>query len=349
MNGETVALYLVLVLIALAAAAAHYVFERARVPMRIEHPERVTAHAGRAVARFGLPAAVLGLSYLACQITWLRGPAALIHVIVLVLVFVACLGTIIVLVPLVLYAVVRKHARGRVARFVLGTCTMGSTAALVFSAVSWHQERQLREYCEAMEPIARGLEAFEQDQRALPDSLAQLVPRYLPAIPERRIPALMALEYRVIPAADTLRTMLRYDLRPRETSEYEFGVPQVLGRADATGRIVEIRLINDEGRAGTEVFVSRVWRDSVSARLRMAKHVSRMFDESATLDDVLARLGPPDERWVLREPRWQLQTEVEDGIGTRVLVRASSDGPPSDLDQWDPQRIARWWKLRSAD
>lgn len=341
--------HLLLVLALAVAATTSFLFERARAPMRLEQPERATPHAIRISARFGLPAVVLGLLYLMSEVKWLGDLMWPLYWIGLVLIFVACLGTAVILAPLALYAAVNGHARDGVIRFVLGMCIVASSALLVATWVTLHLDGKLRRYCERLEPVAVAIEAFERDRGSPPDSLQQLVPAYLTAIPAAS-GRFSPLVFESIPAVDTLQTMVRYALRTPRRGERDYEAPVAWGKSDATGMLVRFEIQNDDGHSSAEPFVGQVWRDSIAARSRMAMSLAAVFPVGTSLDTLTTALGPPDDRWSVRTPRWQLWTTLDSGVDSETLVRTSKDVPPTQ--PWyaeSPSRIGRWWRVDRGD
>lgn len=332
--------------VAIAAGAGLYRLEGAAVANEAVASGDASRRVHRAVWRWMIPVALQLLLVVGEQVPGLGMIAFPLYGIAKALVFVATLGTLVALAPLALYAAVNGAKRRGVVRFVLGMCVVGPLSGLVMFLEIDLTERGVATFCSRSEPVALAIETFARDRGAPPDSLAQLLPAYLGALPKRPSGRFGPLEYESVAAEDTVRVWLHYPLRKRAEHEDDWDVPRLTVRTDLTGLISEVAISPIDSTLGDEPFVPEMWRDSLPERARMARTAAALGVVGSPLDSLVAVLGPPADRVVAGQPRWRLQSRMNKMLGNDWLVRTSNDQQPDGYYDSDPGRVGRWWWFR---
>jgi hypothetical protein len=177
--------------------------------------------------------------------------------------------------------------------------------------------------------LITAIRQFEVDHGAPPTDLGELVPRYLPAIPDTGVARFPAYEYKVL-SKDEQVPVMWYDLGPAPDLAPIERHHRDFGPADHVILLLTIRkdprhnLLTADGlprNLGAEPFHAANWRSDRPSRIRMAESlVARYGDEITTRADALSLLGEPDGEGMMHDTPWELSV-------------------PCIWDKWHPDRI----------
>jgi hypothetical protein len=165
--------------------------------------------------------------------------------------------------------------------------------------------------------LIAAIKRFHTDNGRPPHDLQELVPKYLPAIPDTGVARFPTYDYRVFPHGG-MGPLVWYDLGPAEKNgapgQAKYGAIGPPGQAILVveyyleNRVDYAETVRLTSYAGGEAFDPERWRSDKLARRRMvASFLRDVYPKMKTLQDLAAALGAPDGKGVLWETPWELE------------------------------------------
>ena len=178
------------------------------------------------------------------------------------------------------------------------------------SEAAWNQRKAAFEAVAIRaQPLVEAIERFHKDIGKIPESLGQLVPEYLPSIPDTGMSEYPSFEYRTYDVREARITLLSYDLgRWAEGATLNATI-------DGEGRVSTLQGSRLPATKEPEAFDRRRWQDDRDARVGMVPSWLSPRDRllGVSEDELLDQLGPPDKRVMLRDTPWELRVSCPRG------------------------------------
>jgi hypothetical protein len=215
------------------------------------------------------------------------------------------------------------------------------------------EERVLAEIAERAEPIIEAIKRFENETDRSPESLADLIPQYLPSIPGTGNRTWPSFKYRTFNKEEERISFLWYDLGPRGTSDtglwvYRYGDLDhavLVFLLDGRGYVREARV--DRAPVGIRKipFDRSRWRDGSVDRIGMAAGLTN-YDGLVGISgrQLIDLVGPPTGEETLFDTPWEICVDCSRGATNRnrFLYWPTRLYP---TQSWSGRRIGDWYHV----
>lgn len=210
--------------------------------------------------------------------------------------------------------------------------------------VFWHLPHRSR-------PLIAAINQFHADHGSPPKELQELVPDYLPAIPDTGVARFPSCQYKVFPLGGTM-PVVWYDLGPADKGvrpSEEYGMIGPRGNAvlvvrlflgDRISRVEPVRLAADSGARGFDV---ELWRSDKNSRKEMVASLSKDVSvKTMRWPDLIGMLGEPDGMGFLWERPWELSVDCYWGFweSSRLIYWPTEKYPR--IDHYPSTPLGNW-------
>ncbi len=233
---------------------------------------------------------------------------------------------------------------------LLVTATVIAFASMMY--LSWPLRRfAFDRAAERAGPLVAAIKAFERVEGRPPQSLTELVPAHLAAVPGTGLVEYPVFEYQRF--ADSGGSLLWWNMGSRHGAPmtglwvYPDGDPDhAILALELNGRdvVVEARMDRMPPSTQERTFSSVTWRTEAQQRLHMVHDLAKKHDVRGK--DRLAiegLLGPPSGRRVLRDAPWELRIPCSSGpLNRDVFFYWPTERYPEQLYGGRAERIGRW-------